>query len=295
MSNFTQIEFGTRAKRESSFVWIYARNCKSYEGYPHNNIPNTTLVLTQMRWDGYLGTVGGLIDPGETPEEAVIREAKEEINFDIDPSKLNPLASFQNEKTKFICHSFSIEVQYEELLRIRDNASTGEHFNAECAGINLAHLCKYPKGKREVGLKILLQQQWSGSSAQELELLSNFPDLVEDYTKYILFLDDDRDVEKYFPKADNVVVCRTCDDAIKVINKRGLPKFISFDHDLGDVHSGAEERTGYTLAKFIVNKMQVEDDKQVFGFQVHSANIEGAKNIETLLNNWFKFIEDEKK
>lgn len=32
---------------------------------------------------GYWGLVGGFIDPGETPEEAAIREAKEEIGVEI--------------------------------------------------------------------------------------------------------------------------------------------------------------------------------------------------------------------
>lgn len=36
---------------------------------------------------GYWGLIGGYIDPGETPEEACIREAKEEVGVDIEVLK----------------------------------------------------------------------------------------------------------------------------------------------------------------------------------------------------------------
>lgn len=38
-------------------------------------------------YPGYWGLVGGFIDPGETPEEGAMREAKEEIGVEIDVIK----------------------------------------------------------------------------------------------------------------------------------------------------------------------------------------------------------------
>ena len=37
----------------------------------------------QMRFDGTLGFAGGMVDPGETPEDAVNRELSEEFGMSI--------------------------------------------------------------------------------------------------------------------------------------------------------------------------------------------------------------------
>jgi len=39
---------------------------------------------TCVTFPGHWGLVGGFIDPGETPQEAAVREAKEEIGVDIE-------------------------------------------------------------------------------------------------------------------------------------------------------------------------------------------------------------------
>lgn len=52
-------------------------------------VDDTGRLLLMKRADqchtfpGYWGLVGGFIDPGETPEEAAIREAREEIGVEI--------------------------------------------------------------------------------------------------------------------------------------------------------------------------------------------------------------------
>ncbi|CAH1400209.1 unnamed protein product [Nezara viridula] len=46
-------------------------------------------VLMQMRFDGHLGFPGGLVDEGETPEEAVTREMEEEMAMDRQKLKIS--------------------------------------------------------------------------------------------------------------------------------------------------------------------------------------------------------------
>lgn len=101
----------------------------------------------------------------------------------------------------------------------------------------------------------------------------------------MIFLDDERD-----PPNDGRkwVIARSVDSATWLIEKFGCPHFISFDHDLG------YGSTGYDLAKYLV-----EEDIQNkilpcnFTFYVHSQNPIGKANIEGLLNNYLKYIENE--
>ena len=101
-----------------------------------------------------------------------------------------------------------------------------------------------------------------------------------------LYLDDTRT-----PNDKEFKIVRSYEEAIKFIELEGFPKLISFDHDLGLKKNGKLAKTGYDLAKWIVNK---DMDGQInipkdFRFNVHSANPIGKKDIEDLLLNYLKF------
>lgn len=291
MHEYHRLDFGIRSEVSNAvFLWIFARNCTPYAGYELNEIPNVTLVLSQLRWDGKFGAVGGLVESTDPDfETALEREALEEIGYQLDRKRLQPLATFANQVTGAHVHSYSMEVTYEELLAIRDNATSGKHFSAECAGVNLMHFAKYLKPDGfEAGFSNLMQQQFVCTGKAELQILEDRFKLIVDYTKYTLFLDDVRDVEKYFTKADNVIVCRDYDSAVKLVQERGLPEFVSFDHDLGDTENDVE-KSGYEFAKYLVQYMMENNIKGEFKYQVHSANPIGAENISAYLKNWFKF------
>lgn len=98
--------------------------------------------------------------------------------------------------------------------------------------------------------------------------------------KYSLYLDDERT-----PKTKRKwVVVRNYNDFKSVITKRGLPDYISFDHDLG------EEKTGYDCAKWLVDYC-MDNNKQLPVFNVHSANTPGKENIQGILNSYNKFTQ----
>ncbi len=291
-----EVPFGTRSSRyDCVFVWIYAKNCDPYKNYPYNDIPNVSLVLSELRFDGLLGAVGGMVEADDPSlEVAVVREAKEEINYDLPVERLKPLVSYHNTITKSNNHSFSLEVTYEELLEIRTNASTGVHFSAENAGVNLMHICRYLKSNKvECGWNVLLTQNFIGTAKMELQKLVQQENLLVDYVdvkppKYKMFIDDLRDVEKYYPGEDFVVV-RTYQEAVSYVEQHGLPSFVSFDHDLGDTENENEE-TGYTFAKYLVDYMIDNETPELFEYNVHSANPVGAANIAGVLEHAFKFI-----
>lgn len=178
-----ELPFGERTDSfEAVFVWIFARNCTPYKGYPYNDIPNVSLVLTEMRWDGLLGAVGGAVEEDdESLEIAVQREALEEIAYDLDISRLKPLCTIRMRSGSHV-HSYSYEVSYDELLDIRNNAHNGVHFSAENAGVNLLHICRYLKGNRqECGYNVIMTQQFVGTAKAELEKLAKDENLIVDY------------------------------------------------------------------------------------------------------------------
>ena len=102
---------------------------------------------------------------------------------------------------------------------------------------------------------------------------------------YKLYLEDIRE-----PKSEGWVIVRTFTEFVMIINERGVPDEISFDHDLGwDDQNNCEQKSGYDCAKWLV-----ENNIVIENFKVHSANPVGKQNIESLLNNYKKFINQEK-
>jgi hypothetical protein len=117
-----------------------------------------------------------------------------------------------------------------------------------------------------------------------------------------LFLDDERNLEdvtwapwqireKY--RNEEWVVARSYGDAMIEVLNRGFPKFVSFDHDLGD----ETKYTGYDVVKQLVENDIISGDKESrqaykfteeFDFYVHSKNPIGKQNIESYLNNYLK-------
>ena len=98
-----------------------------------------------------------------------------------------------------------------------------------------------------------------------------------------LYLDDIRT-----PKDSSFIVVRSYDEAVSYIEENGIPNYISFDHDLGIDDNGILLKSGFDFAKWLT---EADMDghiyiSQTFDFNVHSANPEGVKNIEGLLNQY---------
>ena len=88
-----------------------------------------------------------------------------------------------------------------------------------------------------------------------------------------LYLDDLRTTPEGFERVYNY------EEFVEYLERKGLPDFISFDHDLG------EDLSGYDCAKYLVAYC-LEHQRSLPDYQVHSQNPVGRENIERLLENF---------
>lgn len=125
--------------------------------------------------------------------------------------------------------------------------------------------------------------------------------------KYNLYLDDVRIPERSYKETDHEiyaskkwVIVRNYNEFVDYITKHGIPESISFDHDLGKEHykhqgvrldymyDTFKEKTGFHCAKWLINYCidnNLESPKLIY---IHSMSTEGAKNIKSLFNTYYK-------
>ena len=96
-----------------------------------HQVPVRALIMMQVRFDGFLGFAGGLIDPGESIEEGLNRELKEEINLDINKIKVTSddlqevTMPYSDESSELVCYFYAkkiTESQFKEIEIAQLNA-----------------------------------------------------------------------------------------------------------------------------------------------------------------------------
>lgn len=120
------------------------------------------------------------------------------------------------------------------------------------------------------------------------------------FSAYALFLDDERIPHKVtwvnLPLVDWTIV-RNYQQFVDIITKQGVPKYITFDHDLADSHyqeivktgnfnyENHTEKTGFECAKWLVEYCR-QKDLDIPKYWVHSMNPIGRENIIRYLENY---------
>jgi len=125
---------------------------------------------------------------------------------------------------------------------------------------------------------------------------------------YKMYLDDIRNPKMTYPQTLNTqwLIVRSYNEFVDTIEKKGVPTFISFDHDLGLEHYSYcndantriqcggnipyetyKEKTGYDCAKWLVEYCQSNKIKFPYS-QIHSMNPVGKENIRQYIESYLK-------
>lgn len=125
--------------------------------------------------------------------------------------------------------------------------------------------------------------------------------------KFNLFLDDFRRPEDAFNymhlpiyNLEEWITVRNYYAFITIIQKKGIPETVSFDHDLADIHYKEQdfdydkpdyEKTGYHCAKWLIDYCMDNKKELPKKIIVHSMNPYGSRNIKSLFDSYFKVYE----
>ena len=121
---------------------------------------------------------------------------------------------------------------------------------------------------------------------------------------YKLFLDDVRRPATAYSYMElpifhepNWIIVRNYYAFISLVQKKGVPEAIAFDHDLADVHYKKQdfdyaddnlEKTGYHCAKWFIDYCIDNNEKLPPVIIVHSMNPSGSMNIKSLFDTFIK-------
>lgn len=167
-----KIETGALGAKNAAFVAFVSDPGYLYRADPAcatNELLWNAQVATLgyiVRWNGELGFVGGQVDPGESLQQAALREAKEEIGASLDPAKLELFCSHSmtGKGEPQHTHLFLYRVSMDEMYQLRQQALAAPHSRTELAGFVIAHLVKETPD-------LLLLQKWAGTAREELQSL----------------------------------------------------------------------------------------------------------------------------
>uniref|UniRef100_A0A7S4URW4 U8 snoRNA-decapping enzyme n=2 Tax=Guillardia theta TaxID=55529 RepID=A0A7S4URW4_GUITH len=96
----------------------------------------------QVRFDGKLGFFGGIVEPGESMQQALVRELREELNYVASPNLegFEHVVSHEVPSERMRAHFYAKEVTTEEFFEVERNAHKALHFGSETLGVFRAPL-----------------------------------------------------------------------------------------------------------------------------------------------------------
>ncbi len=85
----------------------------------------------QIRFDGTLGFPGGVVDQGETPEEAASRELVEEVGGKVIIQRSDHVITCISQKTKFCLHSYAKAVPMAAFRQLEEGCVLAKDWSTE--------------------------------------------------------------------------------------------------------------------------------------------------------------------
>ncbi|KAJ9591617.1 hypothetical protein L9F63_001831 [Diploptera punctata] len=126
-------------------------------------------VLMQMRFDGYLGFPGGLIDEGENVIMGLNRELVEEMHLDVHKYPVKEgdyVVSHWAPSKKLLLHFYALEVAIDDLKRMEASAIQAHDYGTETLGT--IRLPLYTMGDGYRGFPAFLSNSFAGNSREQL-------------------------------------------------------------------------------------------------------------------------------
>lgn len=169
--SYTQLPTGTLGEKNMAFASFYTQGDPAANGEPlpkEKRGIGVPLVLMIMRWDGYIGFPGGMVEEGEDLVTGLRRELAEEINYIVPPSQLIPLCTHQAGNTGVHTHNFSCEVTRDEMFQILWNAPTAKHFLTEVQGCFAVQIANFGDDRGFVAFR---KHQFRATAGLQLDVL----------------------------------------------------------------------------------------------------------------------------
>lgn len=165
-------------RREAVFLLLYGRVGvdTGKEGKLQQYV-----VKVLKRYDGYEGFIGGLVDEGETREEALVREMKEEVGIgrgDIGNPILLPFCRHIRYDGDLGVTAYAVEVTEEVMNNVDKCILNAPHKYYEVLGSSVI-----PLGG-EWGKKVVSRTKFIGSAKREFNLLQQRIGMRRTYVRY---------------------------------------------------------------------------------------------------------------
>lgn len=159
-------ERGKRFDREAVFLLLTCTKNDEFLG--------DRMMLMQMRTDGRLGFPGGMVDPGENLWQALDREVKEELNYDISSVGLTPFCTHlinPGKKNELATHLFHKEISEGDMKYVIRNSVDSVDFIKENRGNFLMDLMY---DNKKYNKKLMKRSRLAKSVREELELVITY-------------------------------------------------------------------------------------------------------------------------
>uniref|UniRef100_A0A1B6E325 U8 snoRNA-decapping enzyme n=2 Tax=Clastoptera arizonana TaxID=38151 RepID=A0A1B6E325_9HEMI len=154
-----------KSSAKASHCMLYAKNnVKTFGVYNPR-----AAVLMQMRFDGYLGFPGGLVDKGEDSITALNREMKEEMDLDLNKYHITQrdYVVSHYSRSKMLClHFYALEVTLKDFVQIERHSLLSKDFGSEVLGTIRVPL--YTMGDGYRGFPTFLTNAFIGNSRLQL-------------------------------------------------------------------------------------------------------------------------------